>query len=70
MSEGAHFRQTVAGQPDASHTAILYLEDLNVSFDGFKAINNLTLRSNKANFSDYSDRTARAKPPSSAYSQV
>ena len=43
MSEGAHFRQTVAGQPDASHTAILYLEDLNVSFDGFKAINNLTL---------------------------
>ena len=26
---------------DVSHGAILYLEDLNVSFDGFKAINNL-----------------------------
>jgi urea transport system ATP-binding protein len=43
MSEGAHLRQTELGQPDASHTAILYLEDLNVSFDGFKAINDLTL---------------------------
>jgi urea transport system ATP-binding protein len=28
---------------DTSHSAILYLEDLNVSFDGFKAINNLNL---------------------------
>jgi urea transport system ATP-binding protein len=26
---------------DVSHGAILYIEDLNVSFDGFKAINNL-----------------------------
>ena len=40
MSDG-HFIN--AGQPDSSHKAILYLEDLNVSFDGFKAINNLTL---------------------------
>jgi urea transport system ATP-binding protein len=29
--------------PDASHGLILYLEDLTVSFDGFKAINALTL---------------------------
>jgi len=28
---------------DVSHGPILYLEDLNVSFDGFKAINDLTL---------------------------
>ncbi len=28
---------------DLSHNTILYLEDLNVSFDGFKAINNLNL---------------------------
>ncbi|EIJ35162.1 urea ABC transporter ATP-binding protein UrtD [Thiothrix nivea] len=41
--EGAHLRTLEAGKPDASHTAILYLEDLNVSFDGFKAINNLSL---------------------------
>lgn len=41
--EGAHVLHTEAGQPDASHKAILYLEGLNVSFDGFKAINNLNL---------------------------
>ena len=28
---------------DVSHGPILYLEELNVSFDGFKAINDLTL---------------------------
>ena len=28
---------------DASHGPILYIENLTVSFDGFKAINNLTL---------------------------
>ncbi|WP_020395645.1 urea ABC transporter ATP-binding protein UrtD [Thiolinea disciformis] len=39
--EGAHFYRQ--GALDTSHKAILYLEDLNVSFDGFKAINNLTL---------------------------
>ncbi|MEB4593265.1 urea ABC transporter ATP-binding protein UrtD [Candidatus Thiothrix sp. Deng01] len=43
MSEGAHLRKQEAGRPDASHQTILYLEDLNVSFDGFKAINNLSL---------------------------
>lgn len=29
--------------PDVTHRAVLYLEDISVSFDGFKALNNLTL---------------------------
>ena len=32
-----------AGEVDTAHGRILYLEDVNVSFDGFKAINNLSL---------------------------
>ncbi|MES1263049.1 MAG: hypothetical protein ABUL69_01755, partial [Peristeroidobacter soli] len=28
---------------DASHGTILYVEDITVSFDGFRALNNLTL---------------------------
>ena len=32
-----------AGEVDTSHGRILYLENVNVSFDGFKAINNLSL---------------------------
>ncbi|MFI3187540.1 MAG: ABC transporter ATP-binding protein, partial [Methylococcaceae bacterium] len=32
-----------AGVVDASHGPILYLEDVSVSFDGFKALNNLSL---------------------------
>ncbi len=31
------------GEIDTSHKVILYLEGVNVSFDGFKALNNLTL---------------------------
>jgi urea transport system ATP-binding protein len=31
------------GQVDVSHGPILYLEDVSVSFDGFKALNNLSL---------------------------
>ncbi|HEV7716909.1 MAG TPA: urea ABC transporter ATP-binding protein UrtD [Steroidobacteraceae bacterium] len=31
------------GGPDASHGVILYLEDITVSFDGFRALNALTL---------------------------
>jgi urea transport system ATP-binding protein len=30
-------------QVDVSHRTILYMEDVSVSFDGFKAINNLNL---------------------------
>ncbi|MET0279966.1 MAG: urea ABC transporter ATP-binding protein UrtD [Steroidobacteraceae bacterium] len=34
---------SLAAGPDTSHGYILYLEDLSVAFDGFKAINGLTL---------------------------
>ena len=36
-------RPVVAGEVDVSHGTILYLEDVSVSFDGFKALNNLSL---------------------------
>jgi len=38
---GAHSERPVA--PDTTHGTILYLEDITVSFDGFKALNALTL---------------------------
>jgi urea transport system ATP-binding protein len=38
------FRHTVTpGEIDVSHGTILYVENVNVSFDGFKALNDLTL---------------------------
>ena len=36
-------RIAVPGEVDVTHGRILYLEDVNVSFDGFKAINHLSL---------------------------
>ena len=36
-------RPVVPGEVDVTHGRILYLEDVCVSFDGFKAINNLSL---------------------------
>jgi urea transport system ATP-binding protein len=36
-------RPLVQGEVDITHGRILYLEDVSVSFDGFKAINNLSL---------------------------
>ncbi|MBP7567112.1 MAG: urea ABC transporter ATP-binding protein UrtD [Burkholderiaceae bacterium] len=36
-------RPHVAGEVDVTHGRILYLEDVSVSFDGFKAINRLNL---------------------------
>jgi len=36
-------RPVIAGNVDVTHGPILYLEKVNVSFDGFKALNNLTL---------------------------
>jgi len=36
-------RLSQAGRLDATHGRILYVEDVSVSFDGFKAINNLSL---------------------------
>lgn len=35
-----------AGQPDFVHGVALYVEDITVSFDGFKALNNLSLAIN------------------------
>ena len=42
-SEAGLGRHTVAGDVDVTHGRILYLEDVTVSFDGFRAINNLSL---------------------------
>ena len=39
----AFSRPLVRGEVDTTHGRILYLEDVQVSFDGFKAINNLSL---------------------------
>ncbi len=39
----ATFGHQVTGDLDASHGVVLYLEDISVSFDGFKALNNLSL---------------------------
>jgi urea transport system ATP-binding protein len=36
-------RRMTAGEVDVTHGRILYLEDVSVSFDGFKAINKLSL---------------------------
>ncbi len=36
-------RVAVPGEVDVTHGRILYIEDVNVSFDGFKAINGLSL---------------------------
>jgi urea transport system ATP-binding protein len=36
-------RPVVAGEVDVTHGRILYLDDVHVSFDGFKAINGLSL---------------------------
>jgi urea transport system ATP-binding protein len=36
-------RHVLAGEVDVTHGAILYLDDITVSFDGFKALNALTL---------------------------
>ncbi|SAI69261.1 ABC transporter ATP-binding protein [Bordetella ansorpii] len=39
----ASYGRVSAGGLDTTHGAILYLEDITVSFDGFKALNQLTL---------------------------
>jgi urea transport system ATP-binding protein len=41
--EAGFARRLVPGQVDTTHGRILYLEDVHVSFDGFKAINGLSL---------------------------
>ena len=41
--EAGYGRPAVPGEVDVTHGRILYLEDVSVSFDGFKAINRLSL---------------------------
>ena len=41
--EPSHGRVVEPGVVDVTHGAILYLDDITVSFDGFKALNNLSL---------------------------
>jgi urea transport system ATP-binding protein len=41
--DAGYARIATPGVVDVAHGRILYLEDVNVSFDGFKAINNLSL---------------------------
>jgi len=36
-------RPVIKGNVDVSHGTVLYMEDVSVSFDGFKALNNLSL---------------------------
>ena len=40
---GQRMATVPGGQPDVSHGSILYLEDVTLSFDGFKALNKLNL---------------------------
>jgi urea transport system ATP-binding protein len=42
-AQGDGFAHVAGEEVDLSHGGILYLEDVSVSFDGFKAINNLSL---------------------------
>lgn len=39
----AYTHMVTPGQLDVSHGVVLYLDDINVSFEGFKALNNLSL---------------------------
>src|SRR5262245_54791535 len=42
-SGNATFGRQVTGELDATHGVVLYLENISVSFEGFKALNNLSL---------------------------
>jgi urea transport system ATP-binding protein len=49
-SAGGNYTDGRVSQPgvlDTSHGVVLYMEDITVSFDGFKALNNLSLTINK-----------------------
>ncbi|QWF69994.1 urea ABC transporter ATP-binding protein UrtD [Methylomonas paludis] len=43
IQESGASQPLLAGEIDSRHGPILYLEDVNVSFDGFKALNHLSL---------------------------
>ena len=42
-NEGGSFSHVASGELDATHGVVLYLEDISVSFDGFRALNKLSL---------------------------
>ena len=42
-NESGGFSRVASGELDTTHGVVLYLEDISVSFDGFKALNKLTL---------------------------
>ncbi len=42
-NEGGSFGHVATGDLDTTHGVVLYLEGISVSFDGFKALNNLSL---------------------------
>ncbi|MBM3368876.1 MAG: urea ABC transporter ATP-binding protein UrtD [Betaproteobacteria bacterium] len=42
-NEGGSFSHVATGGLDATHGVVLYLDDISVSFDGFKALNKLSL---------------------------
>src|SRR5688572_8835105 len=43
-NEGGSFSHVASGELDATHGVVLYLEDISVSFDGFRALNKLSLQ--------------------------
>jgi urea transport system ATP-binding protein len=42
-SAGTPIRRVASGELDTAHGVVLYLDDISVSFDGFKALNRLSL---------------------------
>jgi urea transport system ATP-binding protein len=63
-SDGAdQMGHLVTGELDLSHGVALYLEDITVSFDGFRALNKLNLKSTPASCAASSAPTAPARRP-------
>jgi urea transport system ATP-binding protein len=44
VNESGGFSRVATGELDTTHGVVLYLEDISVSFDGFKALNRLSLQ--------------------------
>ena len=60
--QAAFSRIGVLGVPDFTHGVALYLDDITVSFDGFRALNKLSLQSTWASCAASSAPTAPARP--------
>ena len=56
-------RRVATGELDATHGVVLYLEDIAVSFDGFKALNRLSLSIDVGELRCVIGPTARARRP-------